>query len=91
MTPIETAKQNIIKLLNEAIGASNSATELRIELAHHELFLLSKAYNLREFKDAKEGVNKILEARAETNRLLSELLSKHYAEEQEIIKALTTQ
>ena len=95
MSPVETTKQNIIKLLDEAqmylTGHNRLSMEGKIKEAHRELSLLSKAFNLQEFKDAQEGLNKVLEARAETNRLLSELLSKHHAEEQEIIKALTTQ
>lgn len=65
MTSIETAKQNIIKLLDEATGFTHQinhhSLERFIKKAHQELFLLSKAYSLQEFRDAKEGLNNILE------------------------------
>jgi len=89
---LETTKQNILSLLDEAQmyvkGHNPHTAGQRIEQAHRELFLLSKAYGLQEFKDIRDGQKKILEAREETNRLLTELLSKHYAEEHELTKAL---
>ena len=91
---IETTKQKISSLLDEVDmytkGRNPLAAEQQIEQAKKELCLLSKKLHLREFKEVKEGLNKILEERAETNRLLSELLNKHYTEEHELTKALNS-